>query len=80
MNTRWMDDALCREVDPELFHPHLGENTGHLAKRICNGCTVKNECLEYALAQPGIDGILGGTTYKERQRMNTARRKNGLAS
>lgn len=80
MNYDWMDDALCREVDPELFAPTLHNNYGHIAKTVCAGCTVRIPCLEYALAQPGIDGILGGTTYKERQRMNTKRRKNGLAS
>ena len=46
---QWQDRALCAQTDPEAFFPEKGGSTRE-AKRICSGCEVKAECLEYALA------------------------------
>ena len=67
----WRDRALCRETDPELFFP-IG-TTGHAvgtieqAKRICSGCQVVDECLDYALATNQDSGIWGGLSEEERR-------------
>jgi WhiB family redox-sensing transcriptional regulator len=67
----WRDRALCRETDPELFFP-IG-TTGHAegtieqAKRICSGCAVVSECLDYALATNQDSGIWGGLSEEERR-------------
>lgn len=67
----WRDRALCRETDPELFFP-IG-TTGHAvgtieqAKRICSGCQVVGECLDYALATNQDSGIWGGLSEDERR-------------
>src|SRR3712207_9119590 len=45
----WQERALCAETDPEAFFPEKGGSTRE-AKKICTGCEVKAECLEYALA------------------------------
>src|SRR5699024_9785905 len=45
----WQERALCAQTDPEAFFPEKGGSTRE-AKRICQGCEVKDECLEYALA------------------------------
>ena len=45
----WQDRALCAQTDPEAFFPEKGGSTRE-AKRICQGCDVRAECLEYALA------------------------------
>ena len=44
----WQEQALCAQTDPEAFFPEKGGSTRE-AKRICVGCEVKGECLEYAL-------------------------------
>src|SRR5215210_3450293 len=44
----WQEQALCAETDPEAFFPEKGGSTRE-AKKICTGCEVKAQCLEYAL-------------------------------
>lgn len=64
-DTAWMGQAACREIGGEFWHPQTGDSVT-VAKRVCNACEVRSDCLEYALRQPGIEGILGGTTPRER--------------
>ena len=45
----WQERALCAQTDPESFFPEKGGSTRE-AKRVCTGCDVKGDCLEYALA------------------------------
>ena len=64
----WLDAGLCAQTDPEAFFPDKsGTNTD--AKRTCAACDVITECLAYALADPSLEGIQGGTTQRERQAM-----------
>jgi WhiB family transcriptional regulator, redox-sensing transcriptional regulator len=55
----WQADALCAQTDPEAFFPEKGGSTRD-AKRICSGCDVKAQCLDYALANDERFGIWGG--------------------
>jgi WhiB family redox-sensing transcriptional regulator len=64
----WQDQALCAQTDPEAFFPEKGGSTRE-AKRICVGCEVKAECLEYALMQDERFGIWGGLSERERRRL-----------
>lgn len=69
-DTAWMEYGVCRQVDPELWHPEKGRgDSSQAARAICGRCPVRVECLEYALAQPGIMGIFGGTTESQRRRI-----------
>lgn len=62
-----MESAVCAQVDPELFFPQKGGLTSE-AKRICAGCTVAAQCLDYALNLGyGATGIWGGTSTAERR-------------
>lgn len=70
--TAWMSWAVCQEVDPEAFFPEKGGSPRD-AKRICAGCPVRGECLDYAL-EHGLIGVWGGTTETERREMRWARR------
>lgn len=69
----WRKNALCKDTDPELFFP-VG-NTGQAllqiteAKRVCEECTVKQECLEFALETNQDCGIWGGTSEDERRQI-----------
>ncbi|PZA19167.1 WhiB family transcriptional regulator [Modestobacter versicolor] len=64
----WQERALCAETDPEAFFPEKGGSTRE-AKKICTGCEVRSECLEYALANDERFGIWGGLSERERRRL-----------
>lgn len=64
----WQDQALCAQTDPEAFFPEKGGSTRE-AKRICQACTVRDECLEYALEHDERFGIWGGLSDRERRRL-----------
>jgi WhiB family transcriptional regulator, redox-sensing transcriptional regulator len=64
----WQDRALCAQTDPEAFFPEKGGSTRE-AKRICQGCDVRSECLEYALAHDERFGIWGGLSERERRKL-----------
>jgi WhiB family redox-sensing transcriptional regulator len=64
----WQEEALCAQTDPEAFFPEKGGSTRE-AKRICVGCEVKAECLEYALLHDERFGIWGGLSERERRRL-----------
>jgi WhiB family redox-sensing transcriptional regulator len=64
----WQDRALCAQTDPEAFFPEKGGSTRE-AKRICTGCEVRTECLEYALAHDERFGIWGGLSERERRKL-----------
>lgn len=64
----WQEQALCAQTDPEAFFPDKGGSTRE-AKRICQACAVRDECLEYALANDERFGIWGGLSERERRRL-----------
>jgi WhiB family redox-sensing transcriptional regulator len=64
----WQESALCAETDPEAFFPEKGGSTRE-AKKICTGCEVRTECLEYALSNDERFGIWGGLSERERRRL-----------
>jgi WhiB family transcriptional regulator, redox-sensing transcriptional regulator len=68
----WQEQALCAQTDPEAFFPEKGGSTRE-AKRICSGCEVRAECLEYALANDERFGIWGGLSERERRRIRRQR-------
>jgi WhiB family transcriptional regulator, redox-sensing transcriptional regulator len=65
---QWQERALCAQTDPEAFFPEKGGSTRE-AKRICLGCEVKDQCLDYALAHDERFGIWGGLSERERRRL-----------
>lgn len=79
----WMVDAACSGLGPDLFYPNTNDDDKgtkeriRLAKKICDTCPVKTECLEYIMSKPSYndDGIWGGTTTSERRHLRTALRR-----
>jgi WhiB family redox-sensing transcriptional regulator len=69
----WRSRSACRDADPELFFPvgSTGAAVDHIAaaQRLCSGCAVRSECLEFALATNQDAGIWGGTTEEERRKL-----------
>ncbi len=80
----WRNQAACRTEDPDLFFP-IG-STGPAveqadeAKQVCMTCSVREECLEYALASNQDAGIWGGLTEDERRTLRRARQRRRRAS
>jgi WhiB family transcriptional regulator, redox-sensing transcriptional regulator len=69
----WHRDAACRTAPPEVtWFPGPKEHCAE-AMAICHGCTVKQQCLEWALAQDDLDGIWAGTTPRGRAKLKKAR-------
>lgn len=68
----WGDFANCKGVDPDLFFPERGASTRE-SKQVCRGCTVREECLEFALARGEKFGIWGGLSERERRRVRRQR-------
>ena len=64
----WTERALCAEVDPEIFFPEKGGSV-RAPKRICAGCEVRAQCLDYALEHEERFGIWGGYTERERRKL-----------
>lgn len=77
----WRDLALCRQTDPDLWHP---AGTGpqaaaqtRQAQQICARCPVIEACLRAALdIERGAGaarrhGIWGGLTARQRHRLDT---------
>ena len=69
----WQERSLCAQTDPESFFPEKGGSTRE-AKKVCVGCEVRAECLEYALAERIDHGVWGGASERERRRLLKARR------
>ena len=61
----WRDDAACREAeDPDLWWDGSPD-----AFRTCQGCPVRDDCLDAALQHPwssDIAGVWGGTSPSAR--------------
>ena len=62
----WASQALCAQADPEAWFPEQGE-AAELAKAICARCPVQAPCRAHALARPGLRGIWGGLSERERR-------------
>jgi hypothetical protein len=61
MDVTWMAQANCLGLE---MHPEDDDDGGTLGlrRRVCGPCTVRQPCLEYALADPSLQGIWGGST------------------
>ena len=78
MDLSWRFRGACRGLDPEIFYPLSDEEAG-AAKDVCASCTVRQQCLDYALANREREGVWGGATEKERRRILRQRRKTAAA-
>lgn len=65
----WRSEASCRTTDPDLFHPHKGENeVVAAAKAVCATCPSIQPCAIFALSAPSLMGVWGGLSEVERVR------------
>lgn len=70
--TNWVVDGACRDYPDVDFFTDVRSAVAQ-AKSICFRCPVWGECLEFAVRHDEI-GVWGGTTRRERRRLESARR------
>jgi WhiB family redox-sensing transcriptional regulator len=67
----WRVRAACSTVDPDLFFPVgvTGPAVGQIAaaKAVCAGCSVRDQCLDFAISTNQEYGVWGGTSEEERR-------------
>lgn len=73
IDNEWMARGICRDHPPEVFFPSDGVGV-EVAKKLCETCPVKRECLEYALEHRVDHGVWGGTSERQRRRIAKSRR------
>ena len=70
----WRDQAACQGLESAIFYP-ADDGEAESAKTVCEECLVRAPCLDYALEQRERDGVWGGSTEKERRRIQRQRRR-----
>ena len=73
----WVRDALCSQVDTDLFFPEKGQASAP-AKLICRRCPVIADCLQFALDHNIKEGVWGGTSERQRRELRGQRREPDL--
>jgi WhiB family transcriptional regulator, redox-sensing transcriptional regulator len=77
--TEWRAASACLNTDPDVFFPvavgSAASKQVARAMRICAGCAVRQQCLDFAMRSGEKDGIWGGTTPEERVRARRARNR-----
>ncbi|MFF4188124.1 WhiB family transcriptional regulator [Streptomyces sp. NPDC001691] len=76
MSADFRQFAPCASVDPEAMFPNPKNQAGVvLAKRICDPCEFRSQCLDLALAPDTRSefGVFGGLSEHERRAL--ARRR-----
>lgn len=64
----WIQRAVCRSVDPDLWYPDKGDSVGSRAAiAICRSCPVRAQCLAYALDHGERFGVWGGLSANQRR-------------
>ena len=68
---KWMAEALCAQVDTDVFFPEQGASV-QMAKQVCRRCNVQQECLDYAVEHKIIHGVWGGMADRDRRKIRRA--------
>ena len=66
--SNWQQKALCAQADPRDFDNEWFGSVER-AKKVCKGCVVKEQCLQYALDNDETFGIWGGLSEEERRKL-----------
>jgi WhiB family redox-sensing transcriptional regulator len=68
----WMKDGACRGQDPGVFVTDKIESIRR-PKALCSTCGVRDECLDYAMADVELQGVWGMTSERDRARIRAQR-------
>lgn len=77
----WAHKGACVSMDTDIFYPEGTKNgpvwdspDWETPRRVCMGCDVRQQCLDYAMATEEEWGVWGGFTPDERR----AAKRHGL--
>lgn len=62
----------CRTTDPELWFSKSSTERA-LAQALCRECPIRTACAQYALDNPELRGVWGGTTAADRRSFRDGR-------
>lgn len=63
--------APGKVADPEIFFSDSHSGYANMAAlSVCQWCPVQQPCREYALSHPGLHGVWGGLTQRDRDRIH----------
>lgn len=74
----WRLRAACRGLDIEVFYS-TDEAEVQRALDICDGCPVREPCLDVAMGQRESFGVWGGTAEASRRRVFRRERRRPAA-
>lgn len=74
----WFENAKCKGADTEEFFKEKGEPYPIEVRQMCQNCSVKRECLTYAVKYRAL-GFWGGTTESDRREIKLAEKINASA-
>ena len=77
----WQERSACYGIDPDVFFPISEEEAGpalafcsacarEQSCRDLTACTIREECLSWALKNGERYGVWGGLTEQERRRLS----------
>lgn len=76
LRPRWMRNAACRGQGSNAWFPSdESSEQADAARRVCSGCRVRTDCLDYALAAGIRHGLWGGLSARERRALAGAARR-----
>lgn len=80
LDQAWREEAACRGMEADLFFPEKYCNATEIKKICREQCSVRQECLDYALEIEAGSGIWGGTSARERRDYLFSRKRARRAS
>lgn len=74
----WRDAANCVDLPTSMFFPEntQSDRVWDAARRVCSGCAVRLDCLEFALRYEELEdrwGMYAGLTPNERNLIRAQR-------
>lgn len=63
----WVEQAACKGMDINRFFPEVGGRGIPEVVKVCQGCPVRQECLDDALTNKTEHGVWGGLSAKQRK-------------
>lgn len=70
------DEIPCTKEDPDLYTESWADSSNlsaHKAAKLCDGCPVKDLCLDYAISNNETHGVWGGQTPRDRKKLRKQR-------
>jgi WhiB family redox-sensing transcriptional regulator len=75
---RFTAPADCATVDPDIFYPAKGENSGR-AKAICRRCAALPECAQWISTHDEEFGVWAATSAYDRKLLRQGRHRQAAA-